>query len=143
MQEILNKLLTTVIAIDLFAVGILILFLLNFRLNIRRRVADREFSLLLLSSIQNSETTEQVSKIMNMPASEITLYCRERGIEVPETRTARVAEIVNRQNAETRRIMEEEAAWRAEQERINQERNEEREMEAKRRKERLRKFGLS
>ncbi len=143
MQEILNKILAVSIAVDIFAAGALVLFLINFRLNIRRRLAEREFSLLMLTSIQKSETTEQVARIMGMTVSEITVYCQERGIETPEARAARIEGVKRRQDEENRRIIEEEAAWRAEQERINQERNREREQEAKRRKERLRKFGIS
>lgn len=143
MQEILNKILVVSIAIDIFAAGALVLFLINFRLNIRRRLAEREFALLMLTSIQKSDTIEQVARIMGMPVSEITEYCQERGIETPEARTARIEDVKRRQDDENRRIIEEEAAWRAEQERINQERNREREQEAKRRKERLRKFGIS
>ena len=143
MQELLNNLLTTIIAINIFALGILVLFLINFRINIRRRIAEREFALLLLSSIQKSDTTEQVGRIMNMSAEAVTEYCLDRGIETPEARNARVEEQKHPQDEENRRIIEEEAAWRAEQERINQDRNHEREQEAKRRKERLRKFGIS
>jgi hypothetical protein len=143
MQEILNKVLMTIIAIDIFALGILVLFLINFRMNIHRRLVEREFALLLLSSIQKADSTEQVAKIMNMNVDYLSQYCLDRGIETPEMRIERIQEQKRRQDEENQRIMEEEAMWRSEQEKINETRNRERELEAKKRKERLRKFGIS
>lgn len=143
MQDILNRFLMIMIAVDLLAVGLFVLFLINFRVNVRRRIAERELALLLLTSIQKSDTTAQVAKIMNMDLDAVTRYCLERGIELPEARNARIETQKQKKEAENRRIQEEENAWRAEQERIAEDRQRERELEAKRRKERLHKFGIT
>ena len=142
-QDILNKILIIVIALDVFAIGVLTVFLINFRLNIRRKITEREFTMRLFTAVQKSDTTEQVARILNMTVPEITHFCQTRGIELPETRISRLEAVKRQKEEENRRIMEEEAAWRAEQERITEARQREKEIELKKRKERLRKFGIS
>lgn len=142
LQEILNKVLIFVIAANLFAVGILVVFLINFRMNIKRRVEDREFALLMLITIKKSTTTEQVAKQLGLQTEDVAHYCHLNGLETPEEAAERIASVARRKEEEDRRIAEEEATWRAEQERINAERIREKELEAKRRRERLKKFGI-
>jgi hypothetical protein len=143
LQDILNKVLTIVIAADVFVVGVLFVFLVNFRINIRKRIAEREFATRLLTLIQKKDSTEQVAQAMNMSAADITSFCNSRGIDLPEVRIARIETAKRQKEEENRRIMEEEAAWRADQERIAEERQREKDAELKKRKERLRKFGIN
>jgi len=143
LQDVLNRILTIVIAVDVFALGVLVVFIINFRINLRRRIAEREFAMLLISAVQKSETTEQVSRTLNINVSEITNFCIARGIELPEARIARLEAVKRQTEEENRRIMEEEANWRAEQEHIKEALQREKEADLKKRKERLRKFGIS
>jgi hypothetical protein len=143
LQDILNKVLTFIIAADVFIVGVLFVFLVNFRINIRKRIVEREFATRLLTTIQKKESTEQVAQAMNMPAADITSFCKARGIELPEVRIARIEAAKRQKEEENRRIIEEEAAWRADQERIADEHQREKDAELKKRKERLRKFGIN
>ncbi len=143
LQNILNRLLFIVIAADLLALGLLLVFIWNFRVTVKRRIAERRFATNMLTAVQKSETTDQVARLMNVPPQEVIDYCTERNIELPETRIARLADAQRQKDEENQRIMEEEAAWRAEQERLSDARLREKEVELKMRKERLRKFGIS
>ena len=142
-QEMLNRFLSIVIAIDIFAIGILVMFLANFRIIIRRRITEREFFFRILSLVQKSDTTEHVAQIMNLSVPEVTRYCKKHSIELPEARIARIEAAKQQEEDANRRILEEEATWRAEQERHAEERQREKEIEMKNRKERLRKFGIT
>ncbi len=141
-QHYLSRILVIVVALNVFALGVLLVFLVNFRINIRRRVLEREFALRLLVAVQKSASTEEVARHTGLPVSDVSEYCRVRGIETPEERTSRLELIRQRKEEEARRIMEEEALWRSEQERITAERQREKEQEAKRRRERMKKFGV-
>jgi hypothetical protein len=143
LQNILNRLLFIVIAVDLFALGLLLVFIWNFRVTVKRRISERRFATKMLTSVQKSETTEQVARLTGVSAQEVIDYCTERHIELPETRISRLADAQRQKDEESQRIMEEEAAWRAEQERLSEARLREKEVELKKRKERLRKFGIS
>lgn len=142
-QDVLNRILIIVIVVNVFALGVLVVFLINFHINIRRRVAERKFSLRLLDTVKKSETKEQAAQDMNLTVQEITQFCMSRGIELPESRLARIEAIKRQKEEENRRILEEEATWRAEQERNAEARQREKEIDLKKRKERLRKFGIS
>ncbi len=143
LQNILNRILFFVIAADILALGVLLVFLWNFRAAVKRRIQERRFATLMLTALQKSETTDQVSRVTGVPTQEIIDYCAERNIELPETRIARLVDLQRQKDEEAQRIMDEETAWRAEQERLNDSRQREKEIELKKRKERLKKFGIS
>lgn len=142
LQDYLNRILVYVVALNVFALGVFLVFLVNFRINIRRRIGEREFALRMLMAIQRSVSTEEVSRQIGIQVADIIDYCKDRGIETPEERFARLEMIRKRKEDENRRILEEEALWRAEQERITADRQREKEMDAKKRRERLKKFGI-
>lgn len=142
LEAFLHKFLMFVIALNVFVLGIMVIFLVNFRMNIKRRVTQREFALLLLMTIKKSASTEQVAKQLGLTTEFVMNYCHAHGLETPEEAANRIATAARRKEEEERRIAEEEATWRAEQERINTERIREKELESKRRRERLKKFGI-
>ena len=142
LQASLQKALLFIIALNTAAAGILFIFLVNYRITIKRRAAEREFALLLLMTIKKSTTTEQVAKELGLKVEDVARYCHAHGLETPEEAADRTALVARRKEEEERRIAEEEAIWRAEQERINTERIREKELEAKKRRERLKKFGI-
>ena len=143
LQNILDRILFIVIAADILALGVLLVFLWNFRATVKRRIQERRFATQILTTVQKAETTEQVSRLTGVSPQEIIDYCTERHIELPETRIARLVDVQRQKDEESKRIMEEEAVWRAEQERLNDARQREKEIELKKRKERLKKFGIS
>jgi galactokinase len=142
LQMYLNKILIIIIATDIFALGILAVFLFNHRVNIRRKAQAREFSLRMLAALQNSETVSQVAAHMGLEVTDVMQYCQAHGLETPEERKSRLEAIKKRKEDETRKIMEEEQAWRQEQEHIAEERQREKDVTAKIRRERLKKFGI-
>ncbi len=143
LQDLLNRMLFIVIALDLLALGVLAVFLLNFRSTVKRRIQERMFATHMLTMVQKATTTEQVAKLTGKSAQEVIDYCAKHNLELPETRIARIAEAQRLKEEEDQRILDEEAAWRAEQERLSEARQREKEAELKKRKERLRKFGIS
>jgi len=143
LQDLLNRMLFIVIALDLLALGVLAVFLLNFRSTVKRRIQERMFATHMLTMVQKATTTEQVAKLTGKSTQEVIDYCAKHNLELPETRIARIAEAQRLKEEEDQRILDEEAAWRAEQERLSEARQREKEAELKKRKERLRKFGIS
>jgi len=141
-QEYLNSILVIVAATNLFTLGIFIIFLLNIRINIRRKARESEFSLRFMDVLQKADTLAQAASRMGITIEKAREYCTANAFETPEERTLRHESIKKRKDEETRRIMEEETIWKAEQEKITEELRREKEFKSRNRRERLRKFGI-
>jgi hypothetical protein len=142
LEEVLRRILAAVIGLNVFVFGLLMVFLINFRIYIARRAAARKFATLMFTAIQKSHTTAEVARQMELKVDEVVEYCSARSLETPEERAVRVESAQKRKTAELERIQQEEAAWRAEQDRISAERMKEKEAEMKERRERLKRFGI-
>jgi hypothetical protein len=142
-QELLTKFLLLVVAAIFLLTGVLVVFLVNARFNLKRKLQERQRILHILSTAQNMESTEKAAELLGMNLEDFTDFCRRMNIELPEARLARIETQKRKKDEELKRIMDEETAWRIEQEKLNEERLREKELEAKKRRDRLRKFGIS
>ena len=142
-HAILIKVLLAVIAGIFFLSGILVLYMVNSRINLKRKLQERQRVLRIMTIAQNMESTEKAAEAVGMKVEDFVLFCKRMSVELPEARIARLESLRIKKEEELNRIMEEEAAWRIEQEKINEERRLEKELEAKKRRDRLRKFGIS
>jgi hypothetical protein len=142
-QAILIKVLLSVVAGIFFLTGILVIFMVNSRVNLTRRIHQRQRALRILNAAQEMESTEKAAESMNMKVEDFRDFCRRFSIELPEARVARQETLRRKKEEEIKHILEEEASWRAEQEKVKEKRRLEKEQDAKRKRDRLRKFGIS
>ena len=142
MGLMLYKILMWLIALNVFGLCVLILFLINARINLKRDLKHQEFYVKVLTLTRRDKSSDKIAERLNITRDELLQYCHMKNIEIPEEREARLEKERNHEETEKQRILEEEAAWRAEQERILEERRKEQEEEALKRKERLKKFGF-
>jgi hypothetical protein len=142
MTGMLYRVLVWIIALNVFSLGVLIAFLINARINLKRDIKQKARFYKFISLAHTSKSSESAAQQAGISAEEFTLFCERNGIEIPENREARIKKEHDQEEAERQRILEEEAAWRSEQERIIEERRQVQEEEARTRKERLRKFGF-
>ena len=143
LQQYLTKFLVFIIAADIVIAGVLVIFIINIRIILRQKFYKNLFEIRTIKAAQQSETSEEAAQEMGMLTEEFLAFCKERNILTPEVKKERIEKAEKRKNEDMRRVMEEEANWRAEQERIAEQNRKEKEEEAKKRKERLRKFGIS
>jgi hypothetical protein len=142
-HQILIQILLAVIAGIFFFSGILVLFMVNSRINLKRKILQRQRVLRIMNVAQNMENTEKAAEAVGMKLEDLVEFCKRMSIELPEARIARQENLRLKKEEELNRILAEEAAWRAEQEKLNEENRVEKEQEAKKRRDRLRKFGIS
>ena len=142
MGIMLYKILMWVIAANVFGLFVLILFLINARINLKRDLKHQEFYVKVITLTRREKSSEKIARRINITPDELMQYCKLKNIEAPEDREARIESERIQEETEKQRILEEEASWRAEQERILEERKAEQEEEAKKRRERLKKFGF-
>ncbi len=143
MAALFSQILFWVLALDLFTLGVMLLFMVNARVNLRREITEQRiyFNAMALASMMT--TCEEAAERMHISTNDFKSLCELKNIELPEVRLERIKQEKEADEAEKQRIMAEEAAWRAEQERIMEERRKAAEEDARTRKERLRKFGFS
>lgn len=122
MNTILFKILMLILAFDIFAIGVLVLFLINARINLKREIVEKQFYIRTLLLAQNSPSSANAAEKINVSVEEFTDFCKKRNIELPEERNERIETENKKKEEEQIRLMEEEANWRAEQERIAEER---------------------
>jgi len=142
MQLLLNKFLLIVIAIDIFAFGLLVIFLINSRINILRKVNQARLFIRVLETSKSANSSEEAAQILGISREKFIQYSKERNIEFPEIRKEREEKNKKMEEEEQKRIMDEEARWRAEQEKTSAERKQILEEQARKRKDRLSKFGF-
>lgn len=142
MQSLLYQILVIVIALDVFALGVLVVFLINARINVGRKITANQYHMDVLETAQKVETSQLAAETLSMPVEQFVNYCQDKGIELPEARVERIQRQKERKQAEQQRIMDEELAWRNEQEKLAEERNRTQEEAVRKRRERLRKFGF-
>ena len=142
MQLFLNKFLLIIIAIDVFALGLLIIFLFNTRINIQRKVNQARLFIRAFEVSKTADSSEEAAQILGITREKFIQYSKERNIETPEVRKERDEKNKKIKEEEEKRILDEEARWRAEQEKIESEKKQLLEEQARKRKERLSKFGF-
>ena len=142
MANALFKVFMIIIAINVFTLGVLVLFLINTRVNIKRRILEKQFYLKTLAISNTANSTKAAAQALRVTPEEYIAFCKERHIETPEDRFENLEKKRLNEEKEQRKILEEEAAWRAEQEKIKEERHIAQEEEARKRKLRLKKFGF-
>ncbi|MBN1290557.1 MAG: hypothetical protein JXB48_01870 [Candidatus Latescibacteria bacterium] len=143
LQQFLFKILIVVIAIDILFAGIFIVFLINTRLILKNQFSKRRFEIRILLAAQKAASSEDASRQLGITVEEFQKLCLLSKVDTPEERINKKQQAENKKQEELRQILEEEAAWRIEQERIAEERRRQKEEETRKRKERLRKFGIS
>ena len=142
MNVILFKILMWVIAFNLFALGVLVIFLINARLNLKRDIIRKKFYFDAYRLATSANSSEEAAEKLNITCEEFISFCKLRDIETPEEIRERLEAERKQEEEEQQRILDEEAAWRAEQERIIEERRKAQEEDDRQRKERLKKFGF-
>ena len=142
MQRLLLNILMAIIALDVLALGVLVLFLYNARINLRRHIMTRRRHFRTIDASNAVPTSREAAELLGIPLNDFTDYCGVHGIELPEERIERIEKERIAKEEEQQRILAEEAAWRAEQEQLAEERRRAKEEEARRRRERLKKFGF-
>ena len=142
MNVILFKILMWIIAFNLFALGVLVIFLINARLNLKRDIIRKKFFFDAYNMATSATSSYEAAEKLGITREEFISFCKLRGIETPEEIKERLEAERKQEEEEKQRIFDEEAAWRAEQERIIEERRKAQEEDARKRKERLKKFGF-
>ena len=143
MYDLLFKFLVTIVALDVFLVGVLLILLINARTSLRRNIHDQRYNMKIFTAAKSSKTSEEAAKGAGINLDEFKKFCSKKHIELPEDRIERVTLQKKHEQEEQERILEEEATWRAEQERQAEERRAAKEDEARQRHERLRRFGFT
>lgn len=141
MNVILFKILMWIIAFNFFALGVLVVFLINARLNLKRDIIRKKHYFDAYNIAISASSSDKAADKLGITREEFIGFCKLRGIETPEELKERLESKRKQEEEEKQRIMGEEAAWRAEQERIKEERHKAQEEDARIRKERLKKFG--
>lgn len=142
MYSMLIDFLFIVIVLNLFALALLVIFLWNARINLRRQVEVRRFIIITVNAAKTAHSSEAAAAQLNISLNEFLKYCKDKGIETPEERKEKRDRIQKKKEEQERKMMEDEAAWHAEQQKIDDKRHKEIEEEAKKRKQRLQKFGF-
>ncbi len=142
MNVILFKILMWIIAFNLFAFVILVIFLINARLNLKRDIIQKKFFFDAYRLATSATSSEEAARKLEITPEEFIAFCKLKKIETPEEIKERLEAERKQEEEEQQKILDEEAAWRAEQEHIIEERRKAQEEEAQQRKERLKKFGF-
>ena len=143
LQQYLVKFLVFFIAADIVIAGVLVIFIINIRIILRRKFYKNLFEIRTIKAAQQMETSEEAAQEVGMSTEEFIVFCKEKRIITPEVKKERIEKAEKRKSDDMRRVNEEEANWRKEQEKVNEQIRVEKEEDARKRKERLRKFGIS
>ena len=141
MEHIMLKIIMIIIALDVFALGVLLIFILNARSNIKRKILETRFNIKVLDISDKSESSEEAARELRITPEEFITHCKVRHFPTPEQRLKIAEENKRAEKEAQRKIEEEEAAWKAEQVQIIEERRILKEKENHERRERLKKFG--
>ena len=142
MYSILLDIFWVIILINILALAIVVVFFMNARINLHRQVVNTRFFLRTLNAAKVANTSLEAAEMLNIDLDEFTTYCQMKGIESPEKRIENKERIDRKKLEEEQKILQEEAAWRVEQERVLERKREEQEEASQERKERLKKFGF-
>ena len=142
MYDLLFDIFWIVLLINVFSFGIMAIFFINARINLRRQVKNTRFFMSALEYSKTAQSSLEAAEKMNVSLDEFIDYCNMKGIERPEKRIEAKERMEKAKREEEERILAEEAAWRAEQEKTLEEKRKEHELAAEERKKRLRKFGF-
>jgi len=142
LETVLFKVLFIVVAANLFALGVLVLFLINARINLKRNIKEQQFILNILKAVRYADSTAEATKKLGISVEKFEEFCALRMLETPDQRKERIKLQEEHKEAESKRIMAEEAKWRAEQDRAKEEHRKNQEEDSRARKDRLRKFGF-
>ena len=142
MYSIILDLFWTIAILNLLLLGILIIFFINARMNLYRQISEKKYFLDIIDVAKTAESSAVAAMKLNMLVDTFTTYCKERGIDTPETRREKKEQIEKKRRDAERKIMEEEALFRAEEEKKNEEQRIAKEENARKRKERIKKFGF-
>ncbi len=131
-----------IVVLNLFALAVLVIFFCNARINLKRQIDNKRFLIKFLNSAKNSKTTAEAAVFMGISLDDYLSFCKERGIDTPDQRRELIEKVQKKKADDERKIREEEATWRAEQDTLNEDRRKAIEEETQKRKERLKKFGF-
>ena len=142
MYSILLDIFWVIILLDILIFVVMVVFLLNARINLHRHITNTRFFFNALNASKTSETSAEAAEMANMDIDEYIKYCKTKGIITPEVRKEKIEKIEKEKLKHEQKILEEEVTWRAEQEKILEERRKAQETEAQKRKDRLKQFGF-
>ena len=142
MYSILLDIFWVIILIDIFILAIMVIFFINARINLHRQIVNTQFFLRALNVSKVANSSIEAAERLNIDLDEFTTYCQMKGILSPEKRIENKERIDKKKREEEQRILQEEASWRAEQERALERKRKEQEKASQERKERLKKFGF-
>ncbi|MFC1539264.1 hypothetical protein ACFL6H_07565 [Candidatus Latescibacterota bacterium] len=142
MYELLFDIFWIVFLINIFAFAVMVIFFINARINLRSQVANTRFFMKALEYSKTTNSSLEAAEMLNVSLDEFKDYCLMKGIESPEKRIEVRDRVEKAKQEEEQRILDEEATWRAEQEKVLEEKRKEHERAAQERKKRLKKFGF-
>ena len=85
-----QKIIIAVIALDLFAVAVYIVFLINLRIICQKEQKKRQLKLQLSYACLYNSKNETAAKKLNMSVDEYIEKCKEFNIELPESRVEKL-----------------------------------------------------
>ena len=142
MYSFLLDLFWIVLIVDLFAIGVLLVFLINTRINASRQAANTYFFISVLKTARKASSSDDAAQLLNIGRDDFISYCELKGIETPEQRKEKKEEQDRMKQEHAIKIQEDEELWRTEQEKKLEQRRIEQEEAIQKRKERLKKFGF-
>lgn len=142
MYSLLLEIFWIIVIVDFFILAVMLLFMVNARITLQRHIVETRFFMNAVHAAQTSTTSAEAGEKIDITPEKFTELCKTKGIDSPEVRKEKKEMIEKKKKDEERQIMEEEAEWRAEQEKILEEHRKAQEEEARHRKENLRKFGF-
>ena len=131
-----------IVLLNIAALVVWVIFLFNARINLKRQIEYKRFLIRLIQAALKLDSSEEAAAALHISVAEFKEQCRRKNVDIPEVRKEKDVAIENRKKAEELRIIQEEANWRSEQERLMDERRKTLEDETNRRMERLKKFGF-
>ena len=85
-----QKIIIAIIAIDLFALSVYLIFLINVRIISQKEQKKRQLYLQLSYAAMYNSKNETAAEKLNMSVDEFIEKCKEFNIELPETRVEKI-----------------------------------------------------
>lgn len=143
LNQFLLNILITVVAFNFLIGGIYIVFLVNARIILKTQFTHRQFEIKTVLAAQQASSSDEAAQQLRLTTEEFVTFCYNRSIDTPEQRKEKKDQAEKRKQDDLRRISEDEALWRAEQEKMVEQLRLKQDEETNKRKERIRKFGIA
>jgi hypothetical protein len=142
MYDLMVQILWYVVLLNVLIVCIYLLFLVNARINMQRRIEQVRFYHKADEISKQASSSYEAAEKLSMKPETYAEFCRTKNIDTPEMRNERAEKMERDRQTQEKRMLEEEARWRTEQERLAEEHRKAKEDELRERKINLRKSGF-